>query len=171
MTHRLTSAEYRKFQESADHAILRSSVPVSPAALCKLQRNAADPVRARKRKAPVGRERDVQRAVEDYLRAEGLVPIPINSGAAAIIGGRACLKGLPDVVTWLPEGRSIGGNLGPPGGYWAVPVLIECKRPKGGRYSKEQLAFRHRAIMDGCIWIGATCLEDVRAVLPPKGRR
>ena len=193
-------------------------VAVSASQATRLQRNAADPAKARRGKAKrhktecrncdgcgwyeggktiqttcekcagkgwtwedaaiadATREREhVQPAIEDYLRAEGLVPIPINSGAATIIGGRACLKGVPDLVTWVPAGRCwYMGPIKPQfsqATQFAVPCFIECKRPQGGRYSREQVAFRDRAIADGCLWIGATCVEDVAAVIPPKGKR
>ena len=196
-------------------------VAVSASQATRLQRNAADPAKARRGKAKrhktecrncdgcgwyeggktiqttcekcagkgwtwedaaiadATREREhVQPAIEDYLRAEGLVPIPINSGAATIIGGRACLKGVPDLVTWVPMGRIfhlIGEAYQSAHDMaretnWAIPCFIEVKRPKGGRYSKEQLAFRDRAIADGCLWIGASCVEDLAAVIPPRGK-
>lgn len=196
--------------------LVQRRIPVTPAGLKRLQRNAADPAKARKKLrqrlicpdclgggsgtglhggcercrgtgsvggisvADATREREhVQPAIEDYLRAEGLVVIPINSGAATIIGGRACLKGVPDLMTWIPQHRIFMGSLInrptaipiPSRSAWAVICFCECKRPKGGRYSKEQIGFRARAQADGCLWIGATSVEDVKAVIPPKGRR
>lgn len=169
----ITAAQFRNLADAAMPPKQRV-LPVTPAGLKRLQRNAADPAGARRRKASVGRESDVQAACEDYLRAEGLVSIPINSGAATIIGGRACLKGVPDLVTWIPAGRVFVAPLTNQYHYtaaWAVICFVECKRPKGGQYSREQIVFRERALADGCIWVGATCVEDVMAVIPPRGRR
>lgn len=213
--HQISAVDWRKVQARAEalDAVLTGRVRATPAQAARLQRNAADPEKARKQrmkrcpdcrgkrvlhgvgvdcfrclgvgKIPVSlsvmdltREREhVQPAIEDYLRVEGLIPIPINSGAATIIGGRACLKGVPDLVTWIPAGRKFMAALDrrPPllmypysTDDFAVPCFVECKRPVGGRYSKEQITFRDRAIADGAIWIGATCKEDVMAVIPPK---
>ena len=175
---RLTPAEYRELQQAerwAAKGAQRIVPTVTPAQAARLRSNAADPAKARKRKrtlADATREREhVQPAIEDYLRAEGLFPIPINSGAATIIGGRACLKGVPDLVTWIPACRKfVDPQLAMRSvvAFRAILLFIECKRPKGGQYSAEQLAFRDRAIADGCLWIGATCVEDVAAVIPPR---
>jgi hypothetical protein len=215
--HRITAAEGRILSEGQPGKYLRNilrpavnAIKASAIQLHKLQRNAADPEKARKRKgqwitcgvchgcgtvachawpgsarckacdgkgqvraaltvADVTLERHVQPAIEDYLRAEGLVVIPINSGGATIIGGRACLKGVPDLLTWVPTGRRIRWES--VARHWAVPCFIECKRPKGGRYSREQIAFRNRAQADGCLWIGCTGLEGVKAVIPPRGTK
>ena len=71
MTHRLSAAEYRKMHDKLGQmAPVRPGVAATPAALARLKRNAADPVKARKRKAPLGRERDTMRAITDYLSVE-----------------------------------------------------------------------------------------------------
>lgn len=185
MTHRLTPEQYRQwtaFQRGPDSpSPKRERLPaVTPAALRQLQGNVADPAKAGKRKAPAGRERDVLRAITDYLSVElgpeGRGWFRMNAGLAEREGRRIQLapEGTADLLAVIPAGRRVGSV--PCLQVYDVALLfwIEVKR-KGARTEKirttRQWEFRCYMQDIGCIAIEARSLEDVTAVLPPRGRR
>jgi hypothetical protein len=131
------------------------------AAFRKLQRNAAAPERASKRrKPPALRERDVQRAIEDYLTCElgpeGVGWFRLNSGMAAPIPTgdpevdarqldrriRLAPAGTADLLAIIPRGRIFRPIVptasldryrwdGERRADFAVPFFIEVKSPGG----------------------------------------
>lgn len=182
MTHRLTTAEYRALHDRLGQmAPIRPGVKATPAAFRRLQSNAADPVKARKRKAPVGRDSNVLRAITDYLDLEvgpeGRGWFRMNSGVAfvqarnpdaALLPIRLAPEGTADLLAIIPARRIFWGMLQ----NHAVPFWIEVKR-LGGLTDREgavkQWEFRQYMQTIGCIAIEARSLEDVTAILPPRG--
>ena len=130
-------------------------------------------------------ERHVAKAVEDYLSfeigPEGDAWFRMNSGAAFVPRTdpveapltcqelrriRLAPAGTADYLAILPADQERG-----PSSRYAIPLWIETKRPKGGRYSDDQLRFRTEQEKRGALWVGVRKLEDLMAVLPPRGRR
>ena len=172
---------------------------ITTAGLRRLQRNAADPEKAHKRrKPPVLRERDVQRAITDYLTVElgpeGVGWFRMNAGEAEAVQAldnagdapsrriRLAPAGTTDLLAIIPVGRffrcSTGGSLFRSSTGWyawvAVPLFIEVKAPgaKTERLrARQQLAFGEEMRARGCLAIEARSLDDVIAALPARRAR
>lgn len=118
------------------------------------------------------RERDVQKCITDYLSAEGIWWMRVNSGAVkAEHNGRsrffrfgqpgmADILCTPKITHSLPDGhiflKEVSGNLA------RVPVVlwIEVKRP-GGKQSPEQMRFQIECLARGHGYLLAECVEDI----------
>jgi len=129
------------------------------------------------------KEKHVQRAVLDYLAAEGILAIRLNSGVAERDGRRIALapEGTADIVAQIPSERPVcwpptsrvALSLRPGGTTtlecWAAIICwIECKKPARGTLSAAQRAFRELVEREGAPYIKARSLDDVMRVIPPK---
>lgn len=97
------------------------------------------------------RERELQTQILKLLKEHGIFAFGINRERAGKRASHVGVKGLPDIMGWLPKAIPWG----------ATPLYIEVKRPKG-KLTKEQAAFLKRAQEDGCIVFKAESLEDVK---------
>ena len=158
---------------------------ITTAGLRRLQRNAADPEKAHKRKPPVLRERDVQRAITDYLTVElgpeGIGWFRLNAGEAQAVESlydagaanrrlRLAPAGTADLLAIIPAGRIFCWTRE----NYAVPLFIEVKAPGAQTQrlqSRQQAAFRLEMRSRGCLAIEAWSLDDVIAVLPARRAR
>lgn len=101
------------------------------------------------------READALTAILAWLDGRSdLTHWRVSLAGLASIKGRGRRKnpmtGHPDIAGVLAGGRYF---------------VIEVKRPKGGRFSPEQLAWRERLEAKGVLYIAATSVEDVAAHL------
>lgn len=154
-------------------------------AIARGERRASTRKRKRITVADLTLERHVAKAVEDYLSfeigPEGDAWFRMNSGAAFVPRTdpveapltcqefrriRLAPKGTADYLVILPADQERG-----PSSRYAIPVWLETKRGKGGRYSQDQLRFRAEQERRGALWVGVRKLEDLISVLAPKGRR
>ena len=101
---------------------------------------------------PVPLEKDIQKAILDYLAAKHVWRRRLNSGGARLPGrnGKSQLvrfgaPGMPDILA-----RSCRGHV----------VWIEVKRPDG-KQSPEQEKWETESRAFGDIYILARCVEDV----------
>jgi len=102
-------------------------------------------------------EREVLRAVMDWLKARGFLRWRVNSGALETPGGRHVrfgAKGMADVIALGPEGRAI---------------FVECKRERGGRLSAEQAAFLETVNRQGGLGIVVNSTESLERQLREAG--
>jgi hypothetical protein len=98
-------------------------------------------------------ERDIQRQILDWLKAEGIwhrrvsvTPVKINGGQK-----RNPMKGFPDMFGVLPGGL---GRM----------FVIEVKTAKG-RLSEEQQQCRRELEAKGVVYVLARSLDDAKAVV------
>lgn len=125
---------------------------------------------ARKRKAVVPSEREVQKSVLTYLNGIGVVAWRVNSGAARLpaSGGKTQLvrfngaAGHSDIAGVLPAG--VDPEQTPPGRFLAC----EVKRV-GGKLTALQAAFLERMRRQGALAFIATSIDDVRRELRAAG--
>lgn len=96
-------------------------------------------------------ERDIQKAILDYLTLKHIVCWRSNSGTATADSRgkqywiRLAPRGTPDIVGYLPDGRFLG---------------IEVKK-KGGIVSQEQQDFLDKVNIAGGLGFVAYGLDDV----------
>lgn len=101
------------------------------------------------------REGEVQAKIIPYLERRGDVFVwRNNTGSYQCAPGRWLSYGYPgsaDIIgLWAPSGRLL---------------CVECKRPKGGRQSAEQIRFQENVTNHGGIYILARSIEDVARTL------
>jgi hypothetical protein len=118
----------------------------------------------RNKPAPAGlpvKERDIQRAVLDYLAARRIFAFRTNTGAA-MLPGRG---GKPQLVRFGYKGvADVIGCYQTPAAYKGRFFAIEVKGPKG-KQSDEQADFQREVEKAGGIYILARSVEDVAKIL------
>lgn len=115
-------------------------------------------------KAPEPLEREIQRAIVQYLESLGACVIRINSGAVKTEGRFTrfnSLPGCPDLIACLPA--TISWDYVP-----ARFLAVEVKRPSG-KVTPLQAKAHARLARAGALVIVARSVEDVRAVLVREG--
>jgi hypothetical protein len=141
------------------------------------------PIQLRERggsKPPQAKESEIQRAILDWLAAERIWHIRLNTGAMA--GSHKGKKwfvrfgrpGMADILAvrmtrescWHIADMEITSGLIDSGAYHEVPqvVWIEVKGPKGNQ-SDDQQAFEVEVVQAGMEYLLAHSLDDVIAVL------
>lgn len=95
-------------------------------------------------------ERDIKRAIRDYLELKGCVVVPVRSVGIMKPNGQyiplpAGDRGMSDMMVCLPDGRF---------------AAIEVKK-KGNKPTPEQLEFLGRVRHNGAIGILAYSIDDV----------
>lgn len=109
------------------------------------------------------KERDIQRAILDYLAAKKVFAIRMNTGAmhAEHNGKRRFLKfGVPGCADILAFPEAIMRDWK----HYTQPLWIECKAPKG-KQSELQKSFQQQVEAEGHKYLIARSLDDVIAVI------
>lgn len=123
------------------------------------------------RKPPVAPEKCAKKAITDYLRAEGIWCMRVNSGG--IRNYRGAPAGTADLLAIIPTYRQLMDSRLHPAlpryPDWAVPLWIETKSAIG-KQREAQKTFQHDREAEGCLYVLARSVEDIMAVLPPARR-
>lgn len=110
----------------------------------------------RPRNTPSPLERDIQRAILEYLKLAGVVAVRVNSGATKVGDRYIRFNGTPgcsDILACLPDGRF---------------AAIEVKRP-GGKPTPEQISFIESIQQcHGFAWV-VQSVDDIRDNLKQHG--
>ena len=104
------------------------------------------------------KEKEIQKAILDYLAYKGFVAVKYHSTVGVAREGKYVpiptgTKGTSDILACAPDGR-----------FWA----IEVKR-KGGKATEHQLAFLERVRANGGVGLVAFSIDDVVAALGDDG--
>jgi len=118
------------------------------------------------------KEKHIMQATQDYLRAEGIPFLRINSGMAwkGKFPMRLAPIGTPDILVELPAGRAVRDpeTLELQVANFSRPVWIEAKKPIGGRLRPEQGDFIRERRQIGGIVLVIRDVERLRYLIPPR---